>query len=126
MILAVCALCGLCEGINSLAYSSDEWKSYYEYNSARTELVDYKGFAPYQDAREIYEAYGITYDDYSIVKNYAYVLDRKLDADFFEKVINVGDLVSVKESFLTGLFKTVPFILQTGIFCRSVKKKLLT
>lgn len=81
-------------GINALFYSSNEWKEFQEFNRARTDLYDYSWYKQYQDIPDIYEEYGISYEQYLVVDNYALGLDSSLDAAFLQQMheaTQVGD-----------------------------------
>ena len=48
---------------DKLAYSGEEWKSFFAYNDARTDVYDYYGFPDYGEYTDEYEALGIKESD---------------------------------------------------------------
>lgn len=81
----------LCLMINSLCYSSSEWKSYQAYNDSRTLLYDYTDFLSTDAYGENYASYGMTADEYLILSSYNTMLDANIDE---EKMQAVAEAVS--------------------------------
>lgn len=75
-----------CMIMNSVAYSSPEWKEYQAYNKSRTLLYDYTNFS----STDLYginsEQYGISEQDYRILSNYATILDASFDRQRMQQV----------------------------------------
>lgn len=77
-------------GINAFFYRGQEWKSFTEYNDARTELYDYAWYKVYDGNESAYEKYGMTRRDYELVSHYATAMDSTVDTEYFETMIQVS------------------------------------
>lgn len=71
IVLAEIAVCYL---INRVAYSSDEWTRYNEYNEVRTDLFDYYGIPKYDDISQIADRYNVSKEEYIAFTEYNYFL----------------------------------------------------
>lgn len=81
---------GASYGCNYLAYSSDEWSNYVEYNKARTEVFDYaySDLIEYEQNMEMYEALGISKEQCAVLKSYdLYLYDTEL-IDLMDDIAN--------------------------------------
>lgn len=67
---ALFALVGVTKGVDMAAYTSPEWRSYTEYNAARTEFSDFKIYA-YTDKAQI-EPLGYTANDFDMLKSWSF------------------------------------------------------
>lgn len=84
MILAV-TLCLFV--VNAAAYSQGDWKEFKQFFDARTKVYDYYQLADYEQCPELYEPYGITEEEYNLLKVYDYTILDDLPKDFFPKYI---------------------------------------
>lgn len=50
----------LTAGCQHLAYGTEEWREFLDFNDARTEVYDYTGVPSYEENREFYESCGIS------------------------------------------------------------------
>lgn len=74
-------------GIEKIAYSSNEWKDFNQYNTSRENIVDYSGFPEYNDYIDEYEALGITYQSYiSATTRYVLLLDENINVHFMQRM----------------------------------------
>ncbi len=82
----------ICVCVNSVCYGSGEWKEYFAYNDARTELYDYIEF-PYTEY-EVADstAMGITEHQYKILHSYNVMLDEAIDDEVLKSVEGVAAL----------------------------------
>ena len=84
MILAV-TLCLFL--IDAAAYSKDGWKEFRQFFNERTKVYDYYGLADYGEYPELYEPYGISEEEYNMMKVYDYTVLDDLPKDFFPNYI---------------------------------------
>ncbi len=76
----------LCFLVNSLCYSTAEWKEYLAYNDSRTLLYDYTDFLSTDYYGQHYEEYGMTREEYQLLYSYNTMLDAELDAARMEEI----------------------------------------
>ncbi len=63
-----------------IAFHSEEWQTYDEYNVVRSELYDYAAFPPYEDVKHILDKYDVSENAYLAYQNYI-VLDSDISLD---------------------------------------------
>ncbi len=73
------------------AYSSPEWKTFKEYNKARTQVYDYNKLPDYYDNTSLYEGLGLSEGDYTVLREYDIVLLKNVDADAFNALAKRAD-----------------------------------
>ncbi|MBR5356074.1 MAG: hypothetical protein IK121_04055, partial [Lachnospiraceae bacterium] len=104
---------------NTIAYSSEEWKTYERYNVARTDMVDYYSFPDYEENKDVYDSLGITESSYrALDENYNLILDININADSFEALneISKQDVVNKKEKPLDKTKTVVTNIISRNVF----------
>lgn len=69
--------------INKVAYGSEEWNQYREFNRERTRVYDYNLFPNYSGEKEFYDLAGISEDEYSALVEYDLELVDKVDTTLF-------------------------------------------
>jgi len=79
----------VCVGMNRLAYASEEWQSFFAYNEARTDLFDYTDFHSTDHYDKTYEQYGMTENEFYVLKSYNTILDNSVDVQTLEKVVDL-------------------------------------
>lgn len=99
-------------GADRLAYRSEEWQRYEEYNAARTELFDY-GFPDYEKNRDAYEELGIDENAYKLLRGWNHMDTEKFTVEVMEKLIALKTQKSINLSFWKGFVKKVIFRLYT-------------
>ena len=62
-------------GIDTLAYKSEEWQEYKEFNSVRSQIFDYYGFPSYDQYRDFYSECGISEEEYLCLVSYNLIMD---------------------------------------------------
>lgn len=74
--LFVCAvLVGAVMVVHKLGYSGEDWKVYSDYTKDRSALFDYYGYPDYETYADEYQAAGISYEAYVLMKsNYNFVV----------------------------------------------------
>lgn len=126
VILAV-TLCLFC--INAAAYSQGEWKSFREFFDARTKVYDYYQLADYESYPELYEPYGVSEEEYQMLKVYDYTVLGELPKEFFPEYIKayqnmekeqgitfVSKIQNAIQMFLHDLGSNAYGIQNTGLF----------
>lgn len=83
-----CILGGLllCYVIDIAAYSSSEWKEFRTFFDNRTELYDFQSIPSYAENMAFYESIGLTESEYTLLVNYDFGMDEKIDADILGKI----------------------------------------
>ncbi len=82
----VAILVGVVMIIEQIAYSSDQWKEYKEFNSARSQILDYTGYPDYETHREVYEELEISREEYDLLLNSVIRLSPDLTIDKYVKL----------------------------------------
>ena len=78
--------------VEVVAYSSQEWQAFKCYNTAREELLDFKGYPLYDDYTAVYEELGISASAYDAAKNhYLLLLEENINAEAFETLAETED-----------------------------------
>lgn len=101
-ILAV-TLCLFC--INAAAYSQGDWKSFRQFFDDRTKVYDYYQLADYESYPELYEPYGVSKEEYQMLKVYDYTVLGDLPKEFFPEYIKAYQNME-KEQGITFVSKT--------------------
>lgn len=105
-------------GADRLAYRSEEWQRYEEYNAARTELFDY-GFPDYEKNRETYEELEIDENAYQLIRGWNHMDTEKFSVEIMEELIAKKTPVKLDLRFVKGFIKKVLLKLYTvpGFWC---------
>lgn len=80
LVLAMTAVLFL---INGAAYAKDGWKEFREFFEVRTDVYDYYDLLPYEEYPELYEPYGISLEEYQMLRVYDYTVLGDLPKEFF-------------------------------------------
>lgn len=94
-------------GIEKIAYSSQDWNDFKEYNTTRENIVDYAGFPNYDQYNETYEKLGISYQSYvSANSYYQLLLDDNINADSMQALEDTLPTPSINiKDMCTGLWE---------------------
>ena len=84
IILAVTAVLFV---VNASAYSKDGWKEFRNFFDVRTNVYDYYDLLPYGEYPELYEPYGISEEEYNMMRVYNYTVLGDLPKEFFPEYI---------------------------------------
>lgn len=103
MILAV-TLCLFV--VDGAAYAKDGWKEFRQFFDDRTKVYDYYDLADYQSCPQLYEPYGISEEEYQMLRVYDYTVLGDLPKEFFPQYIKAFELME-KEEGVTFLSKAV-------------------
>ena len=108
---------------NKIGYHSAEWKTYNEYNDARTTIFDYNEFPPYEDVSHILDKYSVSETDYNAYAEYT-ILDWKFNlecvkeiADFMEENKKPASLDSIFNDFKIATFEENYWQANTVLIC---------
>lgn len=76
---------GIGQGIHSLAYAKEDWKSFNRFFDERTELYDYQFIPSYEENREFYEEIGLRKSEQALLVNYNFGLDDRIDSEILKR-----------------------------------------
>lgn len=88
LLTLIMVLSGLALGElgNRIGYHSADWKEFYRFFDARTQLYDFEKIPDYEGNEEFYESIGLGREQAELIRNYNFGLDERIDADTLEKV----------------------------------------
>lgn len=102
--------------VDAAAYSKDGWKEFKEFFDARTKIYDYYGWEPYEEHPELYKPYGISEEEYNLMKVYDYAVLGDLPKEFFPEYIEAYQEMEKAEG-ITPVTKAANAV---KTFCRDV------
>ena len=73
--------------INAAAYSKDGWKEFRDFFDVRTNVYDYYDLRSYEENPELYEPYGISEEEYNMMRVYNYTVLGDLPKEFFPEYL---------------------------------------
>ena len=103
MILAVTAVLFV---INAAAYSKEGWKEFRDFFDVRTNVYDYYDLLPYEEDPELYEPYGISEEEFNMMRVYDYTVLGDLPKEFFPEYLEAVKELE-KEQGITFVTKSV-------------------
>ena len=74
------------EAGNRLGYRSDEWRTFYRFFDARTQLYDFQRIPEYEENEEFYQSIGLGASEAELIRNYNFGLDADIDAEKLEAI----------------------------------------
>ena len=84
VILAVTAVLFV---VNAAAYSKEGWKEFRDFFDVRTNVYDYYDLLPYSEYPELYEPYGISEEEFNMMRVYNYTVLGDLPKEFFPEYL---------------------------------------
>ena len=84
IILAVTACLFL---VNASAYSKEGWKEFMEFFDDRTNVFDYYDLRSFEENKQLYEPYGISEEEYNMMRVYNYTVMDDLPIEFFPEYL---------------------------------------
>ena len=84
VILAVTAVLF---AVNAGAYAKTGWKEFYDFFDVRTNVYDYYDLLPYNEYQELYEPYGISEEEFNMMRVYNYTVLDDLPKEFFPEYL---------------------------------------
>ena len=108
-------------GADSINYSSEEWKSYLEYNKIRTNLLD-GGFPPYEDNKEFYISVDIDEDDYILYNNWDIDDNEKFDFETIKQIDSIKQPDYINLNYLVDFvyYSIKYFFFNNRIVCHTL------
>lgn len=76
----------LSQGIHMIAYGQGAWPEFNRFFDNRTELYDFQTIPSYAENTAFYESIGLTESEYTLLVNYDFGMDEKIDADIMGKI----------------------------------------
>lgn len=76
---------GIGQGLHTLAYADEDWKTFTRFFDERTELYDYQFIPSYEENREFYEEIGLRRSEQALLANYNFGLDDRIDSEVLRK-----------------------------------------
>ena len=74
------------EAGNRIGYRSDEWRTFYRFFDARTQLYDFQRIPEYEGNEEFYQSIGLGASEAELIRNYNFGLDADIDAEKLEAI----------------------------------------
>lgn len=74
------------EAGNRIGYRSDEWRAFYRFFDARTQLYDFQRIPEYEGNEEFYQSIGLGASEAELIRNYNFGLDADIDAEKLEVI----------------------------------------
>lgn len=74
------------EAGNRIGYRSDEWRAFYRFFDARTQLYDFQRIPEYEGNEEFYQSIGLGASEAELIRNYNFGLDADIDAEKLEAI----------------------------------------
>lgn len=74
------------EAGNRLGYRSDEWRAFYRFFDARTQLYDFQRIPEYEENEKFYQSIGLGASEAELIRNYNFGLDADIDAEKLEAI----------------------------------------
>ena len=84
------------------SYSSAEWKSYKDYNTARSVIYDYYGVPPYEENREFYDSIGLQEYDVVNLERYQLVFVDDLENGKMQQIADYAEQRYREQNSLTA------------------------
>lgn len=103
VVLAVTAVLFV---INVAAYSKDGWKEFRDFFDVRTNVYDYYDLRPYGENPELYEPYGISEEEFNMMRVYNYTVLGDLPKDFFPEYLEACEELEAEQG-ITFVSKAV-------------------
>ncbi|MCR5794678.1 MAG: hypothetical protein K6G61_04965 [Solobacterium sp.] len=114
------------EFIEKKAYDTPEWQAYNEYNYARSDLMDYYGFPAYTDNQEFYEANGISYEEFTVIKRYGLNFIDDLDAAKLRVIADYAEAQFTEEPAFSRIQSALVECMDTLLARQSIFLTLLS
>lgn len=107
--LPVFAIIAGCYLVNLYVYDTDpEWKSFLEYNEARTQATDYRyDLFDYDSHKELLDSRKVSANDALLLLTYQFGDDRVMNIDMFEGVVKNGPARRIDITLIKAFFKSI-------------------
>lgn len=88
LVGSLLGMMGAIWAIDTIAYSSSEWKEFRAFNEVRTSIYDFGDIPFYQDNEQMYRDAGLTEGDQILLKKYNIALSDRINTDSLERINN--------------------------------------
>lgn len=107
--------------LDRMMYATAEWDEYFQYNSARAELLDY-GFPKYSKNEEAYNKLGIDEPAYKLFKDWTHCDSEKITTEVMEQIAELKAPKQIGWSLFKRFFTIMPkgFLKIIGFWCFAV------
>lgn len=92
--------------VNAWAYSKEGWKEFRDFFDVRTNVYDYYDLLPYEEYPELYEPYGISQEEFNMMRVYNYTVLGDLPKEFFPEYLEAVKEME-REQGITFVTKSV-------------------
>ena len=102
-----------------VAYQSEEWKTFRQYNSDRESIIDYAGFPSYDENKSTYDKLNISKSSYeALTKHYNLIVDENINAKSMEVLSELSKNSKKNEnvSFISKVFNVIKGIVRINLF----------
>lgn len=96
ILLWMMGLMAVCFLSDQIAYSRKDWREFRALFDARTRLYDFEQIPSYQENRNFYQTIGLTETDVTLLQNYNFALDPKIDAEKMRLVAEEANRMEAK------------------------------
>ena len=103
---AVLAVTAVLFVINVAAYSKEGWKEFRDFFDVRTNVYDYYDLRPYGENPELYEPYGISEEEFNMMRVYNYTVLGDLPKEFFPEYLEACEELEAEQG-ITFVSKSV-------------------
>ena len=83
--------------INAAAYSKDGWKEFRDFFDVRTNVYDYYDLRTYGENPELYEPYGISEEEFNMMRVYNYTVLGDLPKEFFPEYLEACEELEAEQ-----------------------------
>lgn len=96
ILLWMMGLMAVCFLSDQIAYSRKDWREFRALFDARTRLYDFEQIPSYQENRKFYQTIGLAETDVTLLQNYNFALDPKIDAEKMRLVAEEANRMEAK------------------------------
>lgn len=96
ILLWMMGLMAVCFLSDQIAYSRKDWREFRALFDARTRLYDFERIPSYQEDRNFYRKIGLEETDVTLLQNYNFALDPKIDAEKMRLVAEEANRMEAK------------------------------
>ena len=96
ILLWMMGLMVVCFLSDQIAYSRKDWREFRALFDARTRLYDFERIPSYQENRNFYQTIGLAETDVTLLQNYNFALDPKIDAEKMRLVAEEANRMEAK------------------------------
>ena len=116
VVLAVTAVLFV---INAAAYSKDGWKEFRDFFDVRTNVYDYYDLRPYGKNPELYEPYGISEEEFNMMRVYNYTVLGDLPKEFFPEYLEACEELEAEQgiNFVSKSVDAVKIFIKDVLRC---------